>query len=193
MAIKPPNGVLTDDLIDEICALVENGNYITVASAACGLGDSTIRSWRARGRALIEAHPDIDLEDPEQFPDKRLPEGWTWLDGQAWRLENRLSQSEAKAEAYAVLIVRKHMPDQWTAAMTYLERRFPQRWRKRQTIETTQDADNGLDETALIGDPEAVRLLHEALAQVAGSRPRELEPVIDATVEPEEEAPHSEE
>lgn len=192
MAIRPPNGLLTDDLIDEICALVENGNYISVASAACGLGDGTIRNWRARGRALIEANPDIDLEDPEQFPDKRLPEGWTWLDGQAWRLENRLSQSEAKAEAYAVLIVRKHMPDQWTAAMTYLERRFPQRWRKRQTIETTQDADNGLDETALIGDPEAVRLLHEALAQVAG-KPRELEPVTDATVVPEEEAPHSEE
>lgn len=39
------------------------------------------------------------------------------------------------AEIFAVTIVKKAMEKDWRAAITFLERRFPDRWRRSQTTE----------------------------------------------------------
>lgn len=86
------------------------------------------------------------------------------------------------------------MPDQWTAAMTFLERRFPGRWKRKEQIDIG-DADaggTGIDETALLADPEAVRLVHAALERVAKGEIAERagEPIVESTaVQDDDERP----
>jgi len=174
---------LSVELADRIVEYVKAGNYVYIACTAAGVHKSTYYQWLQTGHALIEAW-DVDIDELLQTGD--LPEGLTYNDLLRMYLAREVVKAEAEAEAYAVLIVRKHMPDQWTAAMTYLERRFPDRWRKRQTIENQQTGTStALDEQALIQDPEAVRLLHEALEKVSKVRP-----VIEATSSDEPDASH---
>lgn len=60
------------------------------------------------------------------------------------------------------------MPDQWTAAMTFLERRFPGRWKRKEQIDIGDvEATTGIDETLLLQDPEAVKLVHDALERAS--------------------------
>lgn len=168
---------LTDETVDKLGQLIESGNYVNVACAAAGVHRGTYTRWISKGRGLMEMYPDLDpFDDGVEWP-----AGLTYNDIQTVKLARRIDEAEGKAEAYAVLIVRKHMPDQWTAAMTYLERRFPERWRKRQTVETTDGGLSQLDEAQLIEDPEAVALLHEALEHAA--RPRELPAAQEAPAE----------
>lgn len=159
---------LDDEVIDRIVQMVEMGNYINVACAAVGVHRQTYTAWRQAGEA-VSAHLDATQQeiDPEQYGDNVLPANVTPPDWQCYKLFWRLEQSEAIAESVAVLAIRKHFPDQWTAAMTFLERRFPQRWRKQQTFETINLESPGIDEQALISDPEAVRLMHDALQRLA--------------------------
>lgn len=81
------------------------------------------------------------------------------------------------------------MPDQWTAAMTFLERRFPGRWKRKEQIDIGEaDGTTGIDETLLLKDPEAVRLVHDALEH-ASKGALNPSPVVDATVVGEEALP----
>jgi hypothetical protein len=177
---------LDDEVIEQICQLVEAGNYITVACAAIGVHRSTFSAWRRKGERVSHHLESTEQEiDPGEYPEHILPADVTPEDWQCYRLFWALETSEAKAEATAVLMVRKQMPEQWTAAMTLLERRFPDRWRKRQTFEQVLIGDEGIDEQAVIEDPEAVRMLHDALARVANGESvddlvDEPEPVLDS-------------
>ena len=42
-------------------------------------------------------------------------------------------QAEAEAEARIVLQWQKAMPEDWRAAQAFLERRYPERWGKKET------------------------------------------------------------
>lgn len=156
---------ITPEVIEQVCQYVEAGNYIDVACAAVGISRASYFAWGRTG-AEVEARIEAvggDLGDPETWPNDLSDYEKLCLN-----FLDRTNKANARAEAYAVAIVRKHMPDQWTAAMTYLERRYPQRWKRRDLHEVAaQDAtkDRELDD-ALLADPEAMRQLHEALARV---------------------------
>lgn len=164
---KPgPKSRLTDELIEEVIQLIAAGNYIEVACAAVGIYRSTYTAWLARGHATAELLSTLRREDEDPIDiDDEKPEHLDPLDWQCFKLARRAEKAQAQAEAYAVTIVRKHFPDQWTAAMTYLERRFPDRWKRRDAREMTGRVEHisGVDEDALLEDPEAVELIHEAL------------------------------
>lgn len=74
--------------------------------------------------------------------------------------------------------------------MTFLERRFPGRWKRKEQIDIG-DAEagvSGIDETLLLGDPTAMRLIHEALERVAKGE-LEAGPVpVDAQVVDDDDA-----
>jgi len=53
-----------------------------------------------------------------------------------------VKKAEAQAEVVAVAMVRSAFPKNWAAAMTFLERRFPDRWRRRATTEIGGPARN---------------------------------------------------
>lgn len=159
-----PGDKLTEEVLAKLVEYIRNGNYPEVAAAAVGINSSTFYRWRKSGKELLDLFPQID---PADFPEEIIPPEFSPREWRLFRLEIEIQQAEAQAEAYAVLTVRKHMPEQWTAAMTFLERRHPDRWRKRQTIDMPGQTSSGIDEKQLIEDPVAVKLLHEALQRMA--------------------------
>jgi hypothetical protein len=114
---------LTPDLTDRVVKAIRAGNYAEAACQAAGIGTSTFYRWMARGG-----------EQPaSEFG--------------AFRAE--VLRAEAEAEVHAVAIIRRAMADDWRAALAYLERRHPARWRPRQQTEIvgkqTGPGDGALD------------------------------------------------
>jgi transposase len=161
-----PKSILTDELIEEIRQLVDAGNYVDTACAAVGISPAAYYKWGRIGEKLIgEAGEEWSFNDAE--PDaSRLP-GWNGYEWQTVKFVATMKKATARSEAYAVAIVRKHMPHQWTAAMTYLERRYPSRWKRRDLHEVAQAQTVEDTERALLENPDAVDLMHEALDAAA--------------------------
>lgn len=102
---------LTSELQTRIVQAIRAGNYADAAARSAGISPSTYYRWLERGeRAASGAH--------REFRDA-------------------VKRAEADAEVHAVAIVRKAMAEDWRAAMAYLERRYPERWRRRETTELT--------------------------------------------------------
>jgi transposase len=94
----------TDDRRKRFIDAIRVGNYIDVAATYAGVDRSTVFRWLAMGReAKSGAYRDFFDE---------------------------VKQAEAESEHAAVVLVRSAArdPRNWTAAMTFLERRFRDRW-----------------------------------------------------------------
>lgn len=176
-------------LVDQIVSYIEVGNYIVTACAAAGLGEATFHKWMRDAAAIEERVTSEEMR--EAILDGEVVEGFTEQECLLLIFRHRVIQASARSEAYAVAMVRKHMPDQWTAAMTYLERRFPGRWKRREQIEHSETDNTGIDETLLLSDPTAVKLVHDALDRVAQGQlaPPRSEIVSDAVVIDDDKAP----
>ena len=86
----------------KIVAVLQAGNFTTVAVEYAGIGRATFYRWMNRGR-----------EDQE---------------GIYCDFYKAVRRAIATAEVRAVTILRRHMATSWKACMVWLERRFPQRW-----------------------------------------------------------------
>ena len=95
---------LTKRVKNRIVTALRAGNYTTVAAAYAGIGRATFYRWMQRGK---EAQS-----------------------GRYREFYEAVRQALAVAEVRAVAILRKHMFKHWKPAIFFLERRFPQRWRK---------------------------------------------------------------
>jgi transposase len=127
---------LTPEVQDKIVGAIRAGNYAAVAAEYAGITESCFYLWLRRGRAEGE--------------------------GIYFQFLQAVKEAEREAEVRAVAIVQKHMADNWTAAMTFLERKFPDRWGRR-------------DRTPVDTDP------RDVLAKLLGSAPDEIdEAVIEA-------------
>jgi transposase len=102
---------LTPELQERIVKAVRAGNYAEAAARANGISASTYYRWLQRGA----------LNDSGAYRDF----------GEAVR------QAEAEAEVHAVAILRRAMGEDWRAALAYLERRHPGRWRRHTSTELT--------------------------------------------------------
>lgn len=107
---------LTPEIQEKIVSAIRAGNYANVAAEYAGIGERTFYRWLERGR---EANRGI-----------------------YWHFWQAVKKAEREAEVRAVAIIQKHMEGNWQAAMTYLERKFPQRWSRRDRLEHT-GADGG--------------------------------------------------
>lgn len=168
---------LTDERKNYIVELIKNGNYIEVACAAAGIDQRTYYHWVAVGKTICETYG-LDPVD-EDTGEPLWPTTLSPYEQRCAHFYQDIRKATAEAEATAVLHIRKQFPDQWAAAMTFLERRFPGRWKRRDELQVQDPfnpagtgSTNAIDETALLNDPEAVRLMHEALA-VTAARGRE--------------------
>jgi hypothetical protein len=100
---------LSDEVTERVVSAVRAGNYAEAACQAAGIGQSTYYRWMARG-----------AQEP----------------GSAYAgFREAVLRAEAEAEVHAVALVRRAMADDWRAAIAYLERRHPVRWRSRQQTE----------------------------------------------------------
>ena len=90
---------------------VRAGNYLEVACRSARISPSTLYRWLERG--------------------EREGSGIYAEFAAAVRL------AEAEAEVHAVATIRSFMGEDWRAALAYLERRHPARWRRQTSTELT--------------------------------------------------------
>lgn len=128
---------LTAEVQGRIVAAIRAGNYAEAAAQSAGISASTLYRWLARG----------ELEASGPFRQFR----------------EAVVLAEAEAEVHAVAVIRRAMPDDWRAALAYLERRHPGRWRQRQTTELV-GRDGGPIRTQHAGGLELSRLTDAQLA-----------------------------
>ena len=104
---------LTPELQDSIVKAIQAGNYAQVAARHAGIGETTFYRWLQQGQADAEANRKTSFRD-------------------FWEA---VKKAESAAEVRAVVILQRAMPNSWQAAMTYLERRYPARWGRRERFE----------------------------------------------------------
>jgi hypothetical protein len=97
---------LTKQIQDELVELLENGNYQTTAATVVGISRSTLSRWLQLGAEHQATGEDSIYRS----------------------FRTAIKKAEAAAEVAAVKCVVEAGATRWQASMTYLERKFPQRW-----------------------------------------------------------------
>ncbi len=101
---------LTPEVIKRLTEAIRAGNYYEAACGYAGIGYSTFRAWMVRGEKAKS--------------------------GKYREFMEAIKKAEHEAEVRMVAMWQKHMPENWQAIATFLERRYPDRWgRKRLDIE----------------------------------------------------------
>jgi hypothetical protein len=144
----------------KIVQLIRMGNYAQIAAQACGITEKSYYDHLREGRKYVEQHGEDMDTWPEDSPELARRRG---------EFSVAINEAMAQAEAYAVGTIRAQMGDNWTAAMTFLERSRPGRWRRtdRHEVVTNPEDDGKHQDAALLEDPEAADLMHDALDVVA--------------------------
>ena len=111
---KPPSPTgrhpeLTPELQERIISYIKEGNYVRVACQACGISHVEYYHW-------------LKLAETD------ATEG---VESLYTRFANAVKKAEAESEEKIVALILKAVPKNWIAGMTYLERRFPDRWARR--------------------------------------------------------------
>lgn len=112
---------LTPELRDKICKLIEEGNYPAQAASLEGVAESTFYDWMKRGR---------EAKYKSKFSE----------------FMEAVKKAESEAEKYHVGIIKKAAKEKWTASAWYLERKYPERWGRRQQVQLEHSGkiDNGI-------------------------------------------------
>lgn len=100
---------LTQELIKEATSLLRAGNYAKTVCDYLGIHESTWYKW--------------------------LQEGEAAKSGLKRELFESVKRAESTAEIRNVNIIQKAAEEDWRAAMTYLERKFPYRWGRKERME----------------------------------------------------------
>jgi hypothetical protein len=100
---------LTEKLIKNAGDLIKLGNYTTTVCQYLGIDQTTWYRW--------------------------IREGKTARSGLKKQFYQTIKESEAHAEIRNVGILQKAVNDDWHAASWYLERKFPERWGRRDRID----------------------------------------------------------
>lgn len=128
---------LTPELQDEIVKVIRAGNYIETAAAYVGLSKNTIYDWMKRGAREKQR---IALEPRKKPSKKELP----YLE-----FSDAIQKALAHSEVRDVAIIGKAAEENWQAAAWRLERKFPDRWgRKDKTQIEHSGKDGGPIETS---------------------------------------------
>ena len=142
--------LMTEEVRDRLCSALADGNHFDTACSYAGVGYSTFRGW------LVEAQ--------KPNPDPRLLE-----------FLEVITRAMHEAEFYAVKSVKDQMTKDWRAAIAFLERRFPQKWGRRERVEHGGQG----------GGPIPRLIMHEARALYADKAVRDE---LDKIAKEQEEA-----
>jgi len=96
---------LTPEITKRLTEAIRAGNYYEAACAYAGIAYSTFREWMVRGEKAKS--------------------------GKYREFMEAIKKAEHEAEVRMVAMWQKHMPDNWQAIATFLERRYPDRWGRR--------------------------------------------------------------
>lgn len=111
---------LTPKVRDKLIEGLEKGNFIIACCHYAGISEATFHGWVKRGTDELD-RLEIELETN---PDAKI---LTTEKKYVEFLELK-NLAEAKAEMVATKAIRDCFRDDWRAAMSFLERRFRDRW-----------------------------------------------------------------
>lgn len=100
---------LTRKLIDEAESLVKAGNYYSTVFQYLGIAETTWYRW--------------------------LDEGKTESSGLKKEFRERIKSAESHGEIRNVQIIQKAASKSWQASAWYLERKFPERWGRKDRLD----------------------------------------------------------
>lgn len=143
---------LTPQVKKKLLDAIRAGNYYEPACMYAGISYRSFRRWMDKGEKAKS--------------------------GEFWQFCQEVKQAEAEAEARVVAMWQKQIPDSWQAARDFLERRYPDRWGRREKIdlsgEVKQKHEYEYDIThQIIGDQDTFELAN-ALARALASKPSRL-------------------
>lgn len=118
------NTKISPKRIKQISDLIAAGNYANIACQSSGISEATFYNWLARGQKEKERMTVLRGNDEIVEPNNE----YIFVE-----FLEAVKKAEADAESAAVIHVRTAMATNWQAAMTYLERKFPDRWGRRDT------------------------------------------------------------
>lgn len=103
---------LNDETTKKLCDALRGGNYLETAAAYAGVPKTTLHDWLRKGRKGTEPYAAFVAE-----------------------VEEALGAAETGFVVRVATAARD--PRHWTAAAWWLERRFPDRWGRRDRVEHT--------------------------------------------------------
>jgi transposase len=98
---------LTPEIEAKVVEALRAGNWARIAAQYAGISQRTFHNWMEWGEAGREPYV---------------------------RFLESVRQAESATEIRAVAIIQSAMPKDWKAAMSFLERRFSDRWGRRERI-----------------------------------------------------------
>lgn len=115
MAGRPSK--LTPELQERIISAIRAGNYMETAAAYAGISKDTLYRW--------------------------LKQGARAKSGPYKRFSDAIAQAMAQSEVRDVAVIHKAAETEWTAAAWRLERKYPERWGRRQKVEAQVSGPGG--------------------------------------------------
>jgi len=132
---------LTKELQDKLCGYIAEGNYLDTACRLSGIDYATMRRW------ILQGEQDMS--------------------GKFFEFQEAVQQAEAVAEAERVrLILKAGKYDDWKANAWYLERKYPERWGRKERIDAHVTSEHTERKEMLIEhqietDPQTVELVRQ--------------------------------
>jgi len=99
---------LTSELQKNLIKCIRAGSYIVVACKAVGITEKTFYEWIKKGEKGIEPYS---------------------------KLSKSIKKAQERAELRNIITVQNAAKENWVAAMTFLERKYPQRLGKKDKLE----------------------------------------------------------
>lgn len=115
---------LTPDTQSAIVQALQAGNYFDASCEYAGITATTGYNWKKRGKEEAERRQKPNIKEGSK----------TWETEQPFfEFFEAVKKAEANAEVAMAAIIRKASNESWQAAAWWLERRFPDKWGRRQT------------------------------------------------------------
>lgn len=120
---------ISKSLIDEFARVIKAGNYIETAAAYVGISKNTVYDWLRRGAREKER-----LEKNPRAKPKKSEAPFV-------EFSDAVEKALAAAEIRDVMLIGKAAETQWQAAAWRLERKFPDRWGRKERLEVAAEVD----------------------------------------------------
>lgn len=154
---------LNNEIQKQIIDLIRAGNYIETASSCVGVNKSTLYDWLKRGAREKQRTDGKSNKNEDVYV----------------QFSNAVEKAIAEAEARDVLNIQKASQTDWKASAWRLERKFPNKWGRKDHITADVTQENvERSETHITHqidtDPETIELVRQLWRrkQVLGEQPK---------------------
>lgn len=141
---RQPLLVTRPEIKEQICLLIAAGNYLETSCRAVGIDDATIYGWMLKAKEDYEAG--LTAAD-SIYIDFCEAKNRAEAENEARQVKNVLDAAAGGQKAKIITRTRRDgsseveevmTTPQWLAAMTFLERRHPDRWGRRDRLQVDQ-------------------------------------------------------